>query len=264
MWNPHQPLTNKTRYGFGAGSWFLVAVVWSTVAGLGLVNSNALPAPWEVFEGFMLLASYNEAKESYLLLDAIIASTTRIGLATLLVTLVGIPAGILMGASPRLNAVVGALLDPFRSAPIVAILPILVLWMGIDETLKVAFLVLGSVVYLIPMTRDAIVAVPREVFVSLKDLGATDYEAIRHGVLPMAMPRIWDAVTVAVSIQWTYITVAEYVNADSGLGQLITNAKRFSAMDQVFAGIMVIVVLALITNLSLVGMKRALFPWETE
>ncbi|NCG21063.1 MAG: ABC transporter permease subunit [Rhodobacterales bacterium] len=264
MWNPHQPLSKSTRYGLAGSSYLLVLLVWSAIAFFELASSNALPAPWEVAQGFMVLASYNEAKESYLLVDATIASVTRIGLATLLVTSIGIPVGILMGSSPKINAVVGPLLDPFRSAPIVSVLPILVIWMGIDEALKVAFLVLGSVVYLVPMTRDAIVAVPREAYISLKDLGATDLEAIRHGVLPMAMPRIWDAVTVAVSIMWTYITVAEYVNADSGLGQLITHAKRFSAMDQVFAGILVIILLALITNISLVAAKRALFPWETE
>jgi len=264
MWNPHLPLSKGTRYGLGASSYLIVLLVWSVIAAMELASSNALPAPWDVANGLMTLASYNEAKDSYLLLDATIASTTRILLATGLVTIIGIPMGIIMGSSPKINAVIGPLLDPFRSAPIVSVLPILVIWLGIDERLKVSFLVLGSVVYLVPMTRDAIVAVPSEVYVSLKDLGATDFEAIRHGVLPMAMPRIWDAVTVAVSIMWTYITVAEYVNADSGLGQLITHAKRFSAMDQVFAGILVIILLALITNLALVAAKRALFPWETE
>ena len=119
------------------------------------------------------------------------------------------------------------------------------MWLGIGETLKVVFLVLGAVVYLIPMTRDAMLAVPRHTFILMKDLGASDAEAIRLGVLPMAMPRIWDAITVAVSIMWTYITVAEYVNAQTGLGSMISNSKRFSAMDQVFAGIIVIVLLAL-------------------
>ena len=120
-----------------------------------------------------------------------------------------------------------------------------------------------GIVFLIPMVRDSM-AQPQAVFITLKDLGATDYEAIRHGSLPMALPRIWDAMTVAVSIQWTYITVAEFVNAKSGLGTMIQNSKRFSSMEQVFAGIFVIIGLALITNLVLVGLKRKLFPWETE
>jgi ABC-type nitrate/sulfonate/bicarbonate transport system permease component len=56
--------------------------------------------------------------------------------------------------------------------------------------------------------------------------------------------------------------VAEYVNAEKGLGQLIQNARRFSAMDQVFVGIFVIIVLALVTYQSMVWTKRKLFPWE--
>jgi len=63
---------------------------------------------------------------------------------------------------------------------------------------------------------------------------------------------------------WTYITVAEYVNAQVGLGQLIQNARRFSAWDQVFAGIIVIVVLALLTYQGMVRLKRRLYPWETQ
>ena len=80
----------------------------------------------------------------------------------------------------------------------------------------------------------------------------------------MAMPRIADAIIASVSIMWTYITVAEYVNAEKGLGQLIQNAKRFSAMDQVFVGIIVIVALALITYQLMVWLKQRLYPWESE
>ncbi|HOG04100.1 MAG TPA: ABC transporter permease, partial [Accumulibacter sp.] len=73
-----------------------------------------------------------------------------------------------------------------------------------------------------------------------------------------------DAVIVAFSVMWTYITVAEYVNAREGLGQLIQNARRFSAWDQVFAGIMVIIALALATYQLMVWLKRRLYPWETQ
>lgn len=80
----------------------------------------------------------------------------------------------------------------------------------------------------------------------------------------MAMPRIADSIIVSVSLMWTYITVAEYVNAGSGLGQLIQIARRFSAMDQVFAGILVIVIVALISHQLMTFAKRKLYPWETQ
>jgi ABC-type nitrate/sulfonate/bicarbonate transport system permease component len=63
---------------------------------------------------------------------------------------------------------------------------------------------------------------------------------------------------------WTYITVAEYVNAKAGLGQLIQNARRFSAWDQVFAGIIVIIALALVTYQAMLFAKRRLYAWETQ
>jgi ABC-type nitrate/sulfonate/bicarbonate transport system permease component len=199
-----------------------------------------------------------------LLMTATVWSVGRVLVAGLLVICLGVPLGMLMGSSPRVNAMLSPLVDPFRSAPIVAINPILVMWLGIGEAMKIVFLVLGAIVYLIPMVRDAVIAVPRTYWVSARDLGATPFEAVRHSVLPMAMPRIADAVIVSISVMWTYITVAEYINAEKGLGQLIQNARRFSAMDQVFVGIGVIVFLALITYSAMTWLKNALYPWEVE
>jgi ABC-type nitrate/sulfonate/bicarbonate transport system permease component len=196
------------------------------------------------------------------LLDATLWSVGRVAAAGMLVVLIGVPLGVLMGASPYLNALLSPLVDPFRSAPIVALLPVLVMWLGIGELMKIVFLFLGAVVYLIPMVRDAIVAVPNVYWLSVRDIGATPWEAVRHAVLPMAMPRIADGVIVSVSVMWTYITVAEYVNAKQGLGHLIQSARRFSAMDQVFVGILVIIALALLTYALMSALKRKLYPWE--
>ena len=261
MWNPYDQLPAGRARVLGIGAVVTVLVVWSALSGSGLVASNKLPAPWEVADAFVGLAWVAEKGESPLLI-ATAWSLSRVVCAGLLVMVIGIPVGILMGASPRVNAVFSPLIDPFRSAPIVAVLPILVMWLGIQESMKIAFLFLGAVVYLIPMVRDAVQAVPSTFYISARDLGATEWEAIRHAVIPMAMPRVADAVIVAVSVMWTYITVAEYVNAEKGLGQLISHARRFSAMDQVFVGIFVIIGLALVTYQAMSWLKRRLYDWE--
>ena len=105
-------------------------------------------------------------------------------MAGVLVVAIGIPIGIAMGAAPRVNAALSPLVDPFRSAPVVALLPILVMWLGIGEAMKIAFLFIGAVVYLIPMVRDAIQAVPQSYWIGARDLGATPWECIRKAVLP--------------------------------------------------------------------------------
>jgi len=260
FWNPYTSLSPAQRRAMGVIAVLLTLALWSLISLSGLVSSNKLPAPWKVLDAMKYFAWYDGKS---LLWPAIVASVGRVASAALLVVVIGIPIGVLMGAAPRLNALLSPLVDPFRSAPIVALLPILVMWMGIGEGMKVAFLFLGAVVYLIPMVRDAILAVPQSYWISARDLGATPFESIYRAVLPIAMPRIADAIIVAVSVMWTYITVAEYVNADAGLGQLIQNSRRFSAMDQVFAGIIVIITLALVTYQLMSWAKRRLYHWET-
>ena len=261
FWNPYLPLEAGRRRALGIGAIVAVLLFWSLLAASGLVSRVRLPAPWDVLAAFSYLA-WNEGQS--LLLTATLWSVGRLLAAGVLVILIGIPIGIAMGAAPKVNAVLSPLIDPFRSAPVVALLPILVMWLGIDEAMKISFLFLGAVVYLIPMVRDAIQAVPQSYWIGARDLGASPWECITKAVVPMAMPRIADAVIVAFSVMWTYITVAEYVNAGAGLGQLIQNARRFSAWDQVFASIIVIIALALATYQLMSWAKRKLYPWETQ
>lgn len=261
FWNPYAPPQPAQARVLGLGSVMTVLLIWSALAGFGLVSPTRLPAPWDVVQAFSYLA-WHEGES--MLLTATLWSVGRLAVAGIFVIVIGIPIGIAMGAAPRVNAALSPLIDPFRSAPVVALLPILVMWLGIGEEMKIAFLFIGAVVYLIPMVRDAIQAVPQSYWIGARDLGATPWECILKSVIPMAMPRIADGVIVAFSVMWTYITVAEYVNARVGLGQLIQNARRFSAWDQVFAGIIVIVALALLTYQLMVYAKRRLYPWETQ
>lgn len=263
MWNPYEELSSGQRRALGVGSVLTVLVIWSLLSGLELVSPARLPAPWDVASAFVRLSWDGERGQS-LLLEATLYSVSRVVIAGVLVFVIGTPMGIFMGASPKVNAILSPLIDPFRSAPVVALLPIIVMWFGIEEESKIVFLFLGAVVFLVPLVRDAMLAVPQEHWISARDLGATPWEAIRKSVLPMARPRIADAFVVAVSVMWTYITVAEYYNAQQGLGQLIANARRLSAMDQVFVGIFVIITLALVTYGAMVWVKRRLYPWESE
>lgn len=257
--NPHIKLSSKGSVILGVASFMVVLIVWSALSFSGFVQPSKLPSPVDVFNAATYLAWNNGHS---MLFDAAVASITRIVVAALIVAVVGVPIGVLMGSSPFTNAVLSPLIDPFRSAPIVALLPIFVMWLGIGEEMKISFLFVCAVVYLIPMVRDAMTSVPYAYWETAKDLGASDFECITKAVLPIAMPRILDALIVSVSILWTYITVAEYVNATSGLGQLIQNARRFSAMDQVFVGIFTIIALALLTYNSLVYLKGKIYFWE--
>lgn len=261
MWNPYAGLSDRNKRIFGLISVMTVVVIWSALSGFGLVSVAKLPTPWAVASAFFRLA-WDSTSNSSPLLNATMYSGMRVLAATGLVCLIGIPAGILMGASPKLNALFSPLVDPFRSAPVVALLPVLVMWLGIGEGMKISFLFIGSVVYLIPAVRDAILAVPSMYWISARDLGASKWECVKLVLVPLSMPRIADSIIASVSLIWTYINVAEFVNATSGLGQMIQNSRRMSAMDQVFVGIFVIVGLALVTHNCMTALKKRYFNWE--
>ena len=257
--NPHRPLSGGQRRAIGAAAFLTVLVTWTVVTLTGLVPASKLPSPLDVIGAFNYLA-YHEGNS--LLGDAIVGSVTRILMAAVLVVAIGVPIGILMGAAPKVNAFLSPLVDPFRSAPVVALLPLFVMWMGIGESMKIAFLFVSAVVFVIPLTRDAVVSVPYSYWEGTRDLGGSYVECITKGVLPIAAPRIFDGIISAVSVLFTYITVAEYVNADSGLGQLIQNARRFSAMDQVFVGIITIVAISFLAHVCLMNLRKKMFHWE--
>lgn len=259
FWNPYRTLAASQQRTLGVISVVGVIATWAAIAATGWLSKNQLPSPLAVTEAMAYLGWYDGKSQLAL---ATVWSVGRVAAASLLVMIIGIPLGVVMGASPRMNAIFSPLVDPFRSAPVAALLPIMVMWFGIGEFMKIAFLFVGSIVYLTPLVRDAIRSVPEDYTVSAKDLGATQWECVSRVLVPLAMPRIMDAVIVGVSVSWTYITVAEYVNAQEGLGQLIANARRMSAMDQVFAGIIVIIAVALLTYQGLMWLKRRLYKWE--
>jgi ABC-type nitrate/sulfonate/bicarbonate transport system permease component len=261
MWNPYAPLSPAKRNALGAAAVVAVVGLWSLLSGFDIVSSAQLPSPYETAVAFGRLVWSNGESQ---LVDAMLWSAGRVAVAGVLVGLTGLLVGVGMGASPGLNAALSPLVDPFRAAPVAALLPVLVMWFGIGETMKIAFLYIGAVVFMVPMVRDAIRDVPQTYWISAYDLGAKPFEAVLKAVLPMAKPRIADAFIAAISIEWTYITVAEYVNAESGLGQIISNARRISAMDRIFATIFVIIGLALVTHRVMTAIKRKLYPWAGE
>jgi ABC-type nitrate/sulfonate/bicarbonate transport system permease component len=241
----------------GIGAILTVLVAWTAVTEAGLVTPAFLPSPIDVMACLVRLAQEGT------LIDAVIWSSSRVAISIFFVVLIGVPVGVLMGASPYINATLHPLIDPFRSAPLVATMPVLVMWFGIDELMKIAFLWLGAVVYLVPMVRDAVKAVPRDHIIMAQDLGGKPLEVVWHTIFPIAKPRIADAIIVSVGIEWTYITVAEYVNSKQGLGMIIQNGRRLSASDQVFAGILVILAIALLVDWVLKTLKAKFYAWET-
>ncbi len=194
--------------------------------------------------------------------QAIVASASRIGIAFALAAAVALPLGVLMGAYDPLDRMFESIMAPLRYMPISAFIPLLILWFGIDEKQKIAFLFLGVFVYLLPVVVTAIRAVPDDLVQTAYTLGATRWQVIRTVLIPAALPAIFDSFRVMNAIAWTYVILAELVNAREGLGYLIQLAGNHLRTAEVFSGILVIGLIGLGTDALIRFLNGLLFSWR--
>jgi NitT/TauT family transport system permease protein len=250
------PRTTATALGFVMPA--LVLGVWCVLSYGGFAPPDFLPSPTEVVRGTLQLFI------DYDLWGAIVTSSRRIMMAFLLASAIALPLGVLMGAFEPINRLFESIMAPLRYMPISAFIPLLILWFGIYEKQKIAFLFLGVFVYLLPVVVSAIRAVPEELVQTALTLGSTRLQAIRTVLLPAALPEIFDSFRVMNAILWTYVILAEAVNPEYGLGYMVELARTHQKASWSFAGLLVIGGIGLLTDFCIRMISNVLFRWREE
>src|SRR5512147_1611862 len=250
------PLPRSASLALGFVAPTVVLAVWCLLSYGGLAPADFLPSPSEVVRGTLQLFL------QYDLGSAILVSTRRIALAFLLASAVALPLGILMGAFEPVNVFFEPIVAPLRYMPISAFIPLLILWFGIGEKQKIAFLFLGVFVYLLPVVVTAIRSVPEELVQTALTLGASRGQVIRTVLVPAALPEIWDSFRVMNAISWTYVILAEAVNPEHGLGYMVELARTHQKASWSFAGLLVIGGIGLLTDQFIRTVSSVLFRWR--
>ena len=250
------PLPRSTAVALGLVAPALVLGAWCVASYGGLAPPDFLPSPSEVVRGTLQLFL------QYDLGNAVLVSTRRILLAFFLASALALPLGILMGAFEPVNRFFEPVVAPLRYMPISAFIPLLILWFGIYEKQKIAFLFLGVFVYLLPVVVSAIRAVPEELVQTALTLGATRWQVVRTVLVPAALPEIFDSFRVMNAISWTYVILAEAVNPERGLGYMVELARTHQKASWSFAGLLVIGGIGLLTDALIRACSAVLFRWR--
>jgi len=250
------PLPRSAAVALGFVMPALVLGLWCLLTYGGFAPPDFLPSPTEVVRGTLQLFIEHD------LWGAILTSTRRIVLAFLLASAIALPLGVLMGAFEPVNRLFEPIVAPLRYMPISAFIPLLILWFGIYEKQKIAFLFLGVFVYLLPVVVSAIRAIPEELVQTARTLGASRLQVIRTVLLPAALPEIFDSFRVMNAISWTYVILAEAVNPEHGLGYMVELARTHQKASWSFAGLLVIGGIGLLTDVLIRAVSRLLFAWR--
>jgi ABC-type nitrate/sulfonate/bicarbonate transport system permease component len=247
------------RWMLGAGAVAAVALLWWLVT-LGatseerFVSPVILPSPQEVAASFPVLL------QERALLQSIAATLRRVLVGFGLAAAVGVPLGIL-AASWRVIEAAGAPLALFgRNLPVAALIPLTILWFGIDETQKVMFIFIACLPFIYSDVVRAIAAVHDRYVETAQTLGASSGQIVRKVLVALALPDIYDSLRHLFGMAFGYIMLAELINAQHGLGYLLMTSQRRGLSEHIILVLLIIGLLAYGIDRVLFFFQRGLFP----
>jgi ABC-type nitrate/sulfonate/bicarbonate transport system permease component len=252
------PLLKK---GVGALGVLLAAGLWWVVT-LGstpesrIVSPVILPSPLEVLRSVPALFTERA------LVQSAAATLQRVISGFGLAIVVGIPLGIVAGAYRIFDALTGPISVFLRNIPIAVLIPLTILWFGIDETQKTMFIFLATAPFVFFDTVRAVSSVHDRYVETAQTLGATPRQIIGKVLIPLAMPDIFGSLRSLFGLAFGYIMLAELVNARHGLGYLLMTSQRRGLTEHIFAILIVIGLLAYGIDRLLYWFQRGLFPYK--
>lgn len=241
----------------------VLLAVWWAVAAQQWISPLFLPPPGQVLEKLIAIAGPQGFMDATLW-QHLGASLTRILVALLAAVIIGVPVGIAMGLSPTVRGILDPLIELYRPVPPLAYLPLMVIWFGIGETLKILLIYLAIFA---PVAMSALAGVKSAQQVRIRaaqSLGASRAQVLLFVILPGALPEILTGLRIGLGVGWSTLVAAELIAATRGLGFMVQSAGEFLATDVVLAGIAVIAAIAFGLELGLRTLQRRLTPWHGE
>ena len=230
-------------------------IIWAIISYAGLVTPLFLPTPTAV-----ITAGTRMLFEENLIVD-ILASSMRVAAGFIIAAIVGVPIGILMGTFHSMQSLFSPIVGTVRYMPVVAFVPLIIIWIGLGEEAKTLIIFLGVVLYNAMMIADAVKFIPDEMINVAYTLGMNRRDVLFRVIVPGVFPSILDTLRVNISGAWNYLVIAELIASQNGLGFKIIQAQRFLQTDKVLFCIGVIGFIGLVIDFGLKYLSKILTPW---
>jgi NitT/TauT family transport system permease protein len=197
-----------------------------------------------------------------ILLGDILASLRRVLIGFALGCAVAVPVGFLMGWYPVARALFDPWVQFFRMIPPLALIPMAVVLLGIDETPKIFVIFLAAFLACVIAAFQGVVSVDRTLINAARVLGAGDLTLFRRVVIPASMPFILVGMRVGLGSSWATLVAAELIAAQKGLGYRMHNAQLYYDLPTIFVGIIAIGVIGLVMDRILLVVERRVTVWQ--
>ena len=246
----------RSRWSYFAGP-LLLLVIWQFAVSVLHAPANQIPAPANVLKALRQLSS------SGLLWTALWVSVKRVLLGLLFGVAIGTALAMASALTNLGERLIDSVMHMFRTMPVLALLPLFVLWFGIGEEAKVA-IIAWAVLFPIYINLFAgIRSVDPKLIEAGEVLGLRRLGQIRHVILPGALPQFLTGLRLAMGVSWLVLVAAEEINATSGLGYLIINAESLMQTDVIFGALIVYSLLGVTSDLIVRLIERWALAWRS-
>lgn len=248
------------RARFGAACILIIFLFWSILTKGEpedrVISPAVLTSPGETFDSFSSLWFERALNRN------IVISLWRVIQGFGLAALIGVPIGIICGTWPKINAFLAPITVFGRNIPMSAMVPLTLIWFGIDESQKVMFIFISCVAFVIFDSARSIAEVHERYVQTALTLGASNMQVLMKVLIPLALPDIFGSLRLLFGLAFGYIILAEMVNMSGGLGDLILTSQRQGPREHVYIILIIISMIAYGLDRVLLYAGTKLFPYK--
>ncbi|MGO4110414.1 ABC transporter permease [Paenibacillus sp. YAF4_2] len=234
----------------------IILALWEAASALGLVSDSALPAPSRIAEAFWKLCLNGDMAKH------LSTSAIRAGGGFLL----GGATGLLLGVFTGLGKWAESTLDPsiqmLRTVPLLAVIPLFILWFGVGEFSKILLIALGSFFPLYFHTHLGVRTADRKLYEVTRILQYSKLQLLTKLIIPAALPNILLGIRLSVGASWLLLAVAEMMGASAGVGYMIQDARVYAQTDIVFVGIILFALVGKLSDSAVRLVERRCLRWD--
>lgn len=248
-------LGKPLAYGWVLGPALLIGF-WSIGSLTGFIDGRMLPAPWVALTTGVDLIREGRLQENL----AVSATRALVGLV------IGVAAGVILAMASGLSLMGGYLIDGLvqikRAVPILAVIPLIILWVGIGETMKVTVIALTVFFPIYIHTHSALRSIDLKYVELAETLKLSRWTFIRQVVFPGALPGLMIGLRFGVTAAWLALVVVEQLNATSGIGYMVDLARSYAQTDVMLVGLVVYAVLGLSSDAAVRFLEKKTLSWR--
>lgn len=237
-----------------------ILIAWYVITATGAFSETIIPSPKSVWESFV-----NILKNGYKgagLLQHLGTSLKRLVIAYGLVVATAVPLGLLSGYNSKVRAVIDPIIEFYRPLPPLAYYTILVLWMGIDESSKLALLYLAGFAPVYISCVSGVVRIKEDYINGAKTLGAGKRQIFFYVIFPAALTDVFTGLRTALGVEYTTLVAAEMVAATAGMGWLVLDASKYLRSDTVFMGVIIMGITGVLLDKIIRIIEKKVIHWK--